>query len=135
MCHLEMHIGGVPLISERFLDFAFGAEKSTTQRQLFRRGNMWLLPEVSLFKALVFWALLRCTTVSQRIPRNINASTWIDFPPQQENRCRPRLLDTDFENVGWGGEVMELGTLRLQSLQVFLCYVMSKLIFAHVFHV
>ena len=57
------------------------------------------------------------------------------FHSQQENRCRPRLLDTDFESVGWGGEVMELGTLRLQSLQVFLCYVMNKLISAHFFHV
>ena len=39
MCHLEIHFGVVPLISERFLEFAFGAEKSTMQRQLFRRGK------------------------------------------------------------------------------------------------
>ena len=135
MCHLEIHIGVVPLISERFLDFAFGAEKSTTQRQLFRRGNMWLLPEVSFFKALGFWALLRCTTVSQGIPRNMNASTWIDFPlPARKSLSSPSPRHW-FWKCWMGWEVMELGTLRLQSLQVFLCYVMNKLIFAHVFHV
>ena len=54
---------------------AFGTEKSTTQRQLFRRGNMWLSPDVSFFKALDFWVLLRCTIVSQRIQLNINVSS------------------------------------------------------------
>ena len=26
---------------------------------------------------------------------------------QQESCCRPLLVDTDFESVGWGGEIME----------------------------
>ena len=34
---------------------------------------------------------------------------------QQESRCRPPLVDTDFESVGWGGGAMEPGTLRTQS--------------------
>ena len=38
---------------------------------------------------------------------------------QQESRCRPPLVDTDFESVGWGGGAMEPGTLRTQSWHFF----------------